>query len=302
VIDFVRDLITIELIQTLVLGLLIGGVYALMASGLTLVFGVMHVINVAQGAFLIFAALVTWELWKLTGIDPIAAALVTTPLMFAIGWVIYQLMIRRVRDAPPSATVLLTFGLALVLEGIMGLVTRNVFRSVTPSYGSSSLRVGGLFLPIPYVYGSLAAVVVLGLLYVGLTRTWSGRAIRASSQNLPSALLVGVSATTVAGLTFAIGVATTGVGGSILSVLFAFFPASHYLWISRLLGIIVLGGMGSLPGAVVGSLMLGVAETMTATYISPRWATVVFYVVILVVLLIRPQGIMGTRLRQDVAV
>jgi branched-chain amino acid transport system permease protein len=292
----------IELIETLVLGLLIGGVYALMASGLTLVFGVMHVINVAQGAFLIFAALVTWELWKLTDIDPILAALVTTPLMFAIGWAIYQLTIRRIRDAPPSATVLLTFGLALVLEGIMGLVTRNVFRSVTPSYGSSSFRIGSFFLPIPYVYGSLAAIVVLALLYVGLTRTWSGRAIRASSQNLPSALLVGVNSTTVAALTFAIGVATTGVGGSILSVLFAFFPASHYLWISRLLGIIVLGGMGSLPGAVLGSLMLGVAETMTSTYISPRWATVVFYVVILVVLLIRPQGIMGTRLRQDVAV
>lgn len=290
-----------ELVQTLLLGLLVGGVYALMASGLTLVFGVMHVINVAQGALLVLAALVTWELWKATGIDPILAAVVTTPMMFALGWVIYRLMIERIRNAPPSATVLLTFGLALVLEGIMGIVTRNVFHSVTPSYGSASFRIAGFFLPKPHVYGSAAAVLMLLLLYLLLTRTWSGMAIRATSQNLPSAQLVGVSAASVAALTFAIGVATTGVGGSILAVLFAFFPASHYIWISRLLGIIVLGGMGSLPGAVLGSLLIGVAETMTSTYVSPRWATVVFYVVILVVLLIKPEGLMGTRLREDVA-
>lgn len=290
-----------ELVQTLLLGLLIGGVYALMASGLTLVFGVMHIINVAQGALLVLAALITWELWRATGIDPIVAALVTTPLMFALGWLLYRFVIDRIRDAPPSATVLLTFGLALVLEGIMGIVTRNVFHSVTPSYGSASFRLGGFFLPKPHVYGSAAALVMLVLLYLLLTRTWSGMAIRATSQNPPSAQLVGVGAVSVATLTFAIGVATTGVGGSILAVLFAFFPASHYLWISRLLGIIVLGGMGSLPGAVIGSLMLGVAETVTSTYVSPRWATIVFYIVILVVLLIKPEGLMGTRLREDVA-
>jgi branched-chain amino acid transport system permease protein len=112
---------------------------------------------------------------------------------------------------------------------------------------------------------------------------------------------VGVDVNGVAAMSFAIGVATTGAGGSILSVLYSFFPASHYLWISRLLGIVVLGGMGSLPGALVGALMLGVAEALTQTYISTRWANVVPYAVILVVLLIRPQGLMGSRLREDVA-
>ena len=116
------------------------------------------------------------------------------------------------------------------------------------------------------------------------------------------ARLVGVNSARVAALTFAIGVATAGAGGSIVSVLYPFLPGSHYQWISRLLGIIVLGGMGSLPGAAIGALALGVAETMTATYISPRWATMVPYAVIMVVLLARPQGIMGQRLREDVAV
>jgi len=290
-----------KLIQTVILGLLLGGVYALMASGLSLIFGVMHVINVAHGAFLVLSALLTWELWKTTGIDPLVAAVITTPAMFVLGYLIYRFLLRRLRNSSPSMTVLLTFGMALVIEGGMGLVTRNIFRSVTPSYFNASFNLGPFFLPKPQVYGFTAAILVMGVLYLALTHTWPGRAIRASSQNMSSAQLIGISASSVAALTFAVGAATTGVGGSILSVLFAFFPASHYIWISRLLGIIVLGGMGSLPGAIAGAIILGIAETTTATYISLRWATVVFYVVIMVVLLIRPQGLFGTRLREDVA-
>jgi branched-chain amino acid transport system permease protein len=290
-----------KLIQTVILGLLLGGVYALMASGLSLIFGVMHVINVAHGAFLVLSALLTWELWKTTGMDPLVAAVITTPAMFVLGYLIYRFLLQRLRNSSPSMTVLLTFGMALVIEGGMGLVTRNIFRSVTPSYFNASFNWGPFFLPKPQVYGFIAAILVMGVLYLALTRTWPGRAIRASSQNMSSAQLIGISASSVAALTFAVGAATTGVGGSILSVLFAFFPASHYVWISRLLGIIVLGGMGSLPGAIAGAIILGIAETTTATYISLRWATVVFYVVIMVVLLIRPQGLFGTRLREDVA-
>jgi branched-chain amino acid transport system permease protein len=286
--------------ETLILGLLAGGVYALLASGLTLIFGVMGIINVAQGAMLVLAALLTFELWQRLGLDPIAAALVTTPVMFAVGWAIYRLFVARIRTAPVSMTVLLMFALAITIEGGMGLVWKNVFRSVTPSYFSQSLHLGAFFFPKAQVFGCIAAAVVLAALWLLLTRTWAGRAIRAASQNPQGSALVGVDIRGVAALTFAVGVATTGAGGSILSVLYTLFPASHYLWISRLLGIVVLGGMGSLPGAVAGALILGVAEAFTATYVSTRWATVVFYVVILAVLLVRPQGLMGSRLRGDV--
>jgi branched-chain amino acid transport system permease protein len=290
-----------ELTQALVLGVLIGGVYALMASGLTLIFGVMHIINIAQGAFLILVAMFTWWLWRETGIDPILASVVTAPLMFWFGWLLYRLVISRIRDQSASMSVLLTFGFALVIEGILNVVAGNRFRSATPSYFEESFRIGAISLPKTQVYGFLAALLVLAALYVVLTRTWTGRAIRATSQNPSGAALVGVGAAGTAALAFALGSATTGVGGSILSVLYPFFPASHYDWISRLLGIVVLGGMGSLPGALVGALVLGLAETLTATYASLRWSTLVFYLVIMLVLLFRPQGLFGAKLREDTA-
>ena len=290
-----------QLVQALVLGLLIGGVYALMASGLALIFGVMRIVNISQGAFLILVAMFTWWLWRATGVDPILASVVTTPLMFGFGWVLYRLVISRIRDQSASMSVLLTFGLALVIEGVLNVVAGNRFRSATPSYFEESFRAGPISLPKTQVYGFVAAVLVLAALYVVLTRTWTGRAIRATSQNPSGAALVGVGAAGTAALAFALGTATTGVGGSILSVLYPFFPASHYDWISRLLGIVVLGGMGSLPGAMSGALILGLAETLTATYGSLRWSTLVFYLVIMVVLLFRPQGLFGTRLREDAA-
>lgn len=288
-----------ELVQAVVLGLLIGGVYALMASGLTLIFGVLGIVNVAQGAFLVLAAMLTWWLWHSTGIDPLLAALLLTPVMFGFGWLLYRTAIVRVRGMPPSMSVLLTFGLALTIEGVLNVTAGNRFRSVTPAYFTQSFRVGSVNLPKPQVFGFLAATAVLAALYLVLTRTWAGRAIRACAQNPSGAALVGVGATGTAALAFALGTATTGVGGSIMSVLYPFFPASHYDWISRLLGIIVLGGMGSLPGALVGALVLGLAETLTATYGSLQWSTLVFYGVIIAVLLVRPQGIFGTRLRAD---
>jgi branched-chain amino acid transport system permease protein len=290
-----------EFLQTLILGLLVGGVYALLASGLTLIFGVMNVINIAHGAFLILAAFLTYSLWEAIGLDPLLAIFVTTPTMFAFGWLLYKGTVGRIRRAPVAASVLLTFGLALVLEGLMGMIWGNTSHSVRPSYANESFEIGSLFLPKAQVFGGGVALVVLASLYLMLTRTWTGRAIRASAVNPQGAALVGVNTAAVAAMTFALGVASAGAGGSIVSVLYPFLPGSHYQWIARLLGIIVLGGMGSLPGALIGALALGVAETMTVTYVSPAWATAVPYVFVFVVLLLRPQGLLGSRLREDVA-
>jgi branched-chain amino acid transport system permease protein len=290
-----------EFIQATAFGLLIGGVYALFASGLTLIFGVMKVINIAHGALLILGAFLTFTLWEEIGIDPLAAIVVTTPAMFAFGWLLYQSMIRPLRGAPLSSTVLLTFGLALVFEAVMGLVWGNQSRSARPSYFDQSFDIAGIVLPKAQVYACAVAILVLTLLWIFLSRTWAGRAIRAASANAQGAALVGVNIAAVSALTFAVGVATVGAAGSMVSVLYPFLPGSHYIWIARVLSIIVLGGLGSLQGAVIGAMLLGLAEVYTQTYVSTAWATAVPYVLIFVVLFFRPQGLMGTRLREDVA-
>ena len=189
-----------ELVQTLILGLLIGGVYALLASGLTLIFGVMNVINVAHGAFLILAAFVTWTLWDCDRARPARSrSLVTTPLMFGFGWLLYNATIRPIRKAPPSASVLLTFSLALVLEGVMGLVWGNTSHAVRTPYFDESFAIGEIFLPKAQVYGCLLgdrrARRRCGSF---LTQTWTGRAIRASAVNPQGAELVGVNVAAVA--------------------------------------------------------------------------------------------------------
>jgi branched-chain amino acid transport system permease protein len=291
----------INFIQVLALGLLAGGLYALAASGLTLVFGVMKVINVAHGALLILGAYLTWAFWRHTGVDPLLLILVTTPALFALGWLGYRLFVQRVRGAP-AMSVLLTFSMALVIQGILGEIWSNNFRTVITSYSNHSFHVGSIVLPKERVFACGIAVAILVMLWLLLTRTWLGRAIRASAENPQGAALIGIDLGSVAALTFAIGVATTGAGGSLLS-LSSFFPSSHYLWISRLLGIIVLGGMGSLSGAFVGALLMGVAEAMVANYVPNglAWVTAVPYMVIFVVLLLRPRGIFGAGTREDVA-
>lgn len=288
-----------QLIQNLILGLLLGGVYALVAGGLTLIFGVMRVINIAHGAFLILSAFITYSLWSEFGIDPLLAIFITTPVIFAIGWVTYKTVVAPIRTAPMSSTVLLTFGLALVIEAVMGTVWGNNSTAIRPSYANESFTFAGLYMPKAQVYGGLVAVLVLVALGLILSKTWLGRAIRAAAINPAGAELVGIKVAAVAALVFALGIAAAGAGGAIVGVLYPFVPAAHYQWIARLLAIVVLGGMGSLNGAILGALIFGVGETLTAAYVSPSWATAVPYAIVFAVLLIRPQGLLGSRLRED---
>lgn len=286
-------------LQYLVLGLLVGGVYALVASGLSLVFGVMKIINIAHGAFLILGAFLAYTVWSKLGLDPLIGIVIIAPVMFLLGWGVYWVAVRPVRLAPIASTVLLTFGIALVTEAVMGFSWGNNMTSVQPSYTSESFHIGGLYLPKVQVYGGAIAIGVLLILGFMLTRTWLGRAIRAAAINPSGAALIGIKPVIVSALVFGIGTAAAGVGGAIVGVLYSFVPGTHYIWIARLLAIVVLGGLGSLNGAVVGAVIFGLAETFTAAYISPAWATAVPYLVVFVVLLVRPQGLMGSRLRED---
>ncbi|MFC9920033.1 branched-chain amino acid ABC transporter permease [Agromyces binzhouensis] len=288
-----------NLIQALISGLLVGAVYALMASGLTLVFGVMRVINLAHGAFAILAAFLTFSLWQWFGLDPLVSIPILTVVMFAVGWLAYVLIVRHVRSSHVSMSVLATFGIALLLEGVMGFVWGNQSAAVRTAYTDASITVGPFYVPTATLIAAGIAVVVLVGLHLLLDHTWAGRAIRASSANESGALLVGVSVKAIAATTFGIGIATLGAGGAIIAATYPFIPGSHYQWIARLLAIVVLGGLGSLPGAVIGALVIGVAEQLATLWLGASWVVAVPFLVIFIVLLVRPQGILGQRLRED---
>lgn len=284
-------------IQTLILGILVGGVYALMASGLTLIFGVMRVINVAHGAFLILGAYITYVLFQRFALDPILSIFITVPLFFLFGWVLQRYVFSRIEN-PEQTSVLVTFALALVMEGLMGAIFQTTVRSVTPSYSTAAITLATYRLPVTRLAGFAAAVVVILILYYILQRTNLGRAIRATIQDPRAAQLVGVKVSVVSAFTFALGVSTAAAGGSLLSMIYSFNPASQGDWVAKTLSIIVLGGMGSLPGALLAALILGVMEQLTAIIVTLYWSPIVFYIFLFITLIVRPQGLMGEIIRE----
>lgn len=289
------------LVQVALVGLLTGGVYALMVAGLTLIFGVMRVINIAHGAFLVLSAYIAYWLFTLLGIDPTLSVVVSVPLFFVIGILVQRFLLSRLPDNP-GLTVLVTFALAITLEGIMGTVWESTGRSVRTFYTAVVLPVdwSGLTLRVPVIRlgGFVLAVIALAGLHVLLARSDLGRAIRATIQNPDAAQLVGVNVAWIKALAFGVGLATVAAGGALFSLIWTFNAASHEVWISKMLSIIVLGGMGSLPGALVASLLMGVIESVAAVTITTYLSPIVFYLILFLTLVFRPQGILGTRLRE----
>jgi branched-chain amino acid transport system permease protein len=212
-----------------------------------------------------------------------------------------QYLLARVRNEP-GLMVLLTFSLAITLEGLMGTLWQTTGRSIRTWYTSEVWKVEladlTLRLPVIRVAGFIAAIIALLLLYLLMTRTDLGRAIRATVQNRDAAQLVGVNIAWVQALTFGIGLATVAAGGALFSMIWTFNAGDHEEWISKLLSIIVLGGMGSLPGALIAALIMGVAEAVAAVAMSSYISPIVFYLILFITLILRPQGLMGTVIRK----
>ncbi len=283
------------LIQGILLGVLTAGVYALMASGQTLIFGIMKVVNLAQGAMVILGAYLAYQLFTSYGIDPLLAIPVTTVVMFILGVVVQLLFLQPLRDEDRSElSLLVTFAVALLLEGVMSVTWKTTVRSINTSYANSSWSVFGYQITLVRLWAFLLSLVALGLLYVLLNRTRFGRAIRATVQNPESARLLGVESRRVSAIGFGLGSATAAAAGSIYGLLYPFNPGSHYDLISRLLSIVLLGGLGSIGGAVIGALIVSTSSAIVASAVSPAWSEMTFFVILLLVLLIRPQGLFGT--------
>ncbi len=289
-------------VQACILGLLTGGVYALMASGLTLAFGIMRVINVSQGAMIILGAYLSYTAFTDFHIDPFLSVLMVAPLVFLLGACVQFVFLRPLhKNDRESLSLLVTWAIALGLEGVLSVIYSTTYRSTITSYADKSWRVLGGQIPVVRVYAFAISLVILGGLYLLLWRTRFGRAVRGTVQNPTSAALLGVDSRWVSAVGFGIAASTAAAAGAVFGIVFPFNPGSHYDLISRLLTIIVLGGMGSLGGAIVAALLMGVIEAVLAAsvvpFISPIWAPFGFFVVLIVILVVRPQGLFGVRER-----
>jgi len=289
------------LVQVASVGLLTGGVYALMAAGLTLIFGVMRVINIAHGAFLVLSAYITYWLFANYGLDPFLSVVVTVPLLFIIGAVFQRYLLSRVQGEP-GLTVLVTFALALTLEGIMGSLWESTGRSIRTSYTGEVIKMNiadiTIRFPIVRILGFAAAVIALVLLFFFLKYTDMGRGIRATIQNKNAAKLMGVNVELIQALTFGIGLATVAAGGALFGLIWTFNSGSHEEWISKMLSVIVLGGMGSLPGAFIAALIMGMVEGVAAVTMTSYISPIVFYLILFLTLIFRPQGLLGAKIRE----
>jgi branched-chain amino acid transport system permease protein len=287
------------LLQSLILGVLLGGLYALLAAGLTLYFGVMRVVMIAHAAFLVLAAYLAWFANSRLGIDPLLTLVVTVPLFFGIGVLMQRLLIKRLRPATLTMmSVLLTFAIALFIEGLVGFVWGGTQRRIQLSYSSASIEIFGARIAVVKLIAFGLAALSLLALYLLMKHTRFGQALRATIQHPEAAQLVGIKTEGVAGLGFGLGLATAALGGTALSLDATIYPSLHWHWIGPLMAIIVVGGLGSIPGAAIAALVLGVGQSLLQVPLGTTWAQTIFYVALFVTLMVRPQGFFGGRLAQ----
>jgi len=283
-----------ELTRAIVNGILGGSVYALMAVGLTLIFGVLDIINIAQGVMVVLGAYLSYALSVHLHIDLFVGLLITVPAMFVIGVAIQWAFIRPLRGSErTSMSLLASYAVAIIIEGLLYLAFGANDVSLTSSYINDSVHMLGFYVPIMEIAGFGLAVITVTLLYLLLYRTRFGKSVRATMQDRTAAMLVGIDVNRVGALTYGVGVAVTAVGGMLFGASGPpFNPNSGYDLISRLLAIIILAGLGSVGGALVAAVFMLTLESVVDIW-QPTWAIVVFYLALVIVLLVRPVGIFG---------
>jgi branched-chain amino acid transport system permease protein len=287
--------------QATVSGLLIGGVYALIALGLNIVFGTMRVINFAQGALLMAGMFMAYWLWALGGVHPYLSPLVTVPVLFGLGYLIQRAIVSpllaRERAREPMSVLLATLGLALVLENAALLFFSADFKTVQTDVSLATFKLGSIIVSVPRLVGLGAmALTCLGL-YLFFTRTDLGRAVRATGQDREAARLMGINDFRIYGIAYALSAALMGVAAAVLVPFFYVHPGVGTSFLLKVFVIVVLGGLGSMPGAAVGGILVGMIEGIVALYVQAAVAQIVLFGVFVAILLARPSGLLGVERR-----
>ena len=288
----------IALIQTVAQGLLTGGLYALIGTGLSLIFGVMRVINFAHGDFLAIGMFITLALFRAFHLDPYFSLLVAAPVGFALGFLIQRLVLARLGDRLSEASMLATLGLGLIISNTLLLTFGAQPQNINVAYATQTVQLGGVQLSIPLIVAGLGTLASIAGLNFVLYRTELGRAIRATAQNPLGAELQGVKTAHIQAVVFGMGVAFAAIAGVLLMPLLYAFPTVGENYTTKAFIVTVLGGLGNLPGAVVGGLVLGVIESLGAFYVSNNYRDAYGLVAFLLVLLLRPEGLFGKTVKR----
>lgn len=285
---------TEKLLQTTASGLLTGGIYALIGIGLTIIFGVMRVVNFAHGALVMVGMYATYFLFTLLHIDPFVSLVIVVPGMFLAGVLIQKTLIAPVLGAPELNQILLTEGVSIVLINTALLLFTSNYLTMTTSYAGATFHLGGVSLSKPQVAAFVIAVVITALVYVFLVKTSTGRKIRAAAQDAEAARLLGINIKRVQGLTFGLGVAAAGAAGALLMpIYYRVEPNAGSPFTLKAFVVVVLGGMGSVTGALVGGVVLGIAESLGAVYVATGYKDVIGFVIFILVLTLKPSGLLG---------
>ena len=279
------------MLQALVDGILLGGVYGVIATGLALVFGVLGIVNFAHAEFLMLGMYVAWFGWRYLGLDPLLGSVLSFVVVFVIGYLVQRVLIARVLAASAGAQIFLTVGLLIAIQNAALLLLGSQSRSVTVPYQVDGLRLGDIFLSAPYLYAFVAAVILAVGLWFYLDRSWTGRAIRAVAQDPIGATLSGVDGRNTYACAFGLGVALTAFGGAIILPYIAVSPTIGAQFGMLMFTVVVLGGLGSVAGALVGGLAVGLVQSLSAMLFPMQLQNLCLFLVFIAVLALRPQGL-----------
>ncbi len=281
------------LAQILVNGTLQGGLYAVMALGLALVWGVLNIVNLAHGAFIMLGGYASWYLYTYAHIDPFLGLPLTAAVMFALGYALQRGLLNLVIRAPMFNTLLITFGLEVILTYLAQLVFSADFRTINPPYAGSSLVWGPVVLPVARLAAFGVAIVLTVGMWLFLLHTRLGRAIRATAQNLVAARLYGVEQRHLYAMTFGLGIALAGAAGTLYGTVSQINPYIGASLTAKSFAISIIGGLENPLGVIVGGLFLGIVESLTSLYIGQTFADVASFGILVLVLVVRPSGLLG---------
>ena len=280
--------------QLVLSGIFIGGIYALMSMGLTLIFGVLRIVNFAHGEFLMLAMYGAWAITKMLGLNPYFAAIAIVPAMFLFGAVVHQVIVRPALDKPHLVGVFATMGLSILMQNAALMVMTADLWDVPPIFGRS-VEVGPFYFKAELLLG-FAVTILCSLFLQWLIRsTYLGKAIRATVQDGEAAMLMGIPVPRIFLITFASGSALVGLAACMMMPLFSVFPTVGLNFVLIAFVIVVLGGMGSIEGALIGGMCLGVVQSVSSYYVAPAYGQMFYFVLFLLVMIFRPNGLLGQK-------